>query len=271
LLAAIVLAAFALIWSLQRRLIYFPSAVVPRPETLGLRDVEQITFPTSDGLTLNGWFLSTPAPSRFTVLVFNGNAGNRAHRAAFADALRPFGLNVFLFDYRGYGGNAGSPTETGLRLDARAARSYLLTRADVEAARLVYFGESLGTAVASELAVAHPPAALILRSPFSSAIALGQHHYPSVPVRWMLRDTFETKERISRIHTPLLVIAGDRDSIVPIAESRQVFEAASEPKSLLVVAGADHNDQELFTGKLMIDAMIRFLHNLGYADTGLHG
>jgi fermentation-respiration switch protein FrsA (DUF1100 family) len=260
--ALILLTFVVLIWSLQRRLMYFPSATVPDPHTIGLASVQQVTFPTSDGLSLNGWFVSYSPNPGMTMIVFNGNGGNRAHRAALADVLARLDMSVLLFDYRGYGENAGSPSEAGLKADARAARTYVLSRPDVDGKRLGYFGESLGTAVAAELAEEHPPAVLILRSPFTSATALGQHHYPWLPVRWMLRDRFETLERIPRIRAPILVIAGDRDGIVPISESRRVFDAAAEPKSFVVVRGADHNDEALFTGKTMIDGMIQFLLNL---------
>jgi fermentation-respiration switch protein FrsA (DUF1100 family) len=108
--------------------------------------------------------------------------------------------------------------------------------------RLVYFGESLGSAVATELAAAHPPAALILRSPFTSLADVGKVHYRFLPVSWFLRDRFDTVERIQQVRAPLLVIAGDRDTIVPVTQSRSVFERGNEPKSPLIVAGVDHND-----------------------------
>ena len=115
-----------------------------------------VSFPTSDGLTLNGWFIKPAEAPRFTVVVFNGNAGNRSMRLDLADALAKRGMAVLLFDYRGFGGNPGSPSEEGLRLDARAVHDYLIGRPDVDPTRIVYFGESLGTAVASELAVGAP-------------------------------------------------------------------------------------------------------------------
>lgn len=258
----VVLAMLVLIWALQRKLIYFPSAYVPDPDTIGLTGVAPITFPTTDGLTLQGWFVSRTSTPEFVVLVFNGNAGNRAHRAALADALSRFGLAVFLFDYRGYGGNPGTPTEEGLRLDARAARGALLSRPGAVGTRIVYFGESLGTAVAAELASEHPPAALVMRSPLTSMADIGRHHYPWLPVGLMLRDRFDTLERITRVRAPVLVIAGDADHIVPIAFSRRVFEAANEPKSLLVIPGADHNDDALATGRTLVEGMLRFLRHL---------
>jgi fermentation-respiration switch protein FrsA (DUF1100 family) len=126
----------------------------------------------------------------------------------------------------------------------------------------VYFGESLGTAVAVSLAVEHPPAALILRSPFTSMADVGQHHYPFLPVRLLLRDRFASIDRIQRIRAPLLVIAGDRDRIVPIDNSRRLYDAAAAPKTLLVVPDADHNDHALLAGDEMIGAIARFLQPL---------
>ncbi len=259
----VVAAVLALIGTLQRRFMYFPSGGVPTPGEAGLTDVEPVTFETSDGLVLGGWFFATSGPPpRVTVLVFNGNAGNRAHRGPLATALHRHGLQVLLVDYRGYGGNPGTPTEKGLDVDARAARAYLAGRPDVDRSRLVYFGESLGTAVAVKLAVAHPPAALVLRSPFTSMTDLGRHHYPLLPVRLLLRDRFEAIDLIQRVRAPLLVIAGGQDRIVPIENSRRLYDAAAAPKKLLVLPDGDHNDDELLAGDEMIQTIVRFLQPL---------
>jgi fermentation-respiration switch protein FrsA (DUF1100 family) len=260
---AVVAAVLALVWTLQRRLMYFPTGGMPTPGEIGLTNVEAVTFETNDGLHLSGWFVAASGPSpRLTVLVFNGNAGNRAHRAPLAAALHRHGLQVLLVDYRGYGGNPGTPTENGLAADSRAARAYLAGRPDVDASRIVYFGESLGTAVAIDLAVEHPPAALVLRSPFTSMADIGQHHYPFLPVRLLLRDRFAAIDRIGRIRAPLLVIAGGHDRIVPIENSRRLYDAAVAPKTLLVLPNADHNDDELLAGEEMIRAIVNFLQPL---------
>ena len=169
---------------------------------------------------------------------------------------------MLLVDYRGYGGNPGTPTENGLAADSRAAQAYLAGRPDVDASRIVYFGESLGTAVAIDLAVEHPPAALVLRSPFISMRDLGQHHYPFLPVRLLLRDRFAAIDHIRQIRVPLLVIAGGRDQIVPIEHSRRLYDAAVAPKTLLVLPDADHNDDELLAGDEMIRGIVRFLQPL---------
>ncbi len=259
---AVLLSVVAIAWSQQRRLIYFPFGVVPQPDTVGLEGAAAVSFPTADGLVLHGWFVSRSDAPEFTVIVFNGNAGNRAFRAPLADALARAGLAVLLFDYRGFGGNPGSPTEDGLRNDARGARDYVVGRAGVDRRKLVYFGESLGTAVATDLAVDYPPAALILRSPFTSLTDIGRHHYAFLPVRWLLRDRYDTIERIARVNAPVLMIGGDNDRIVPIAQTRRLYDAARDPKSLLVVRGADHNDGTLVEGREMIAGVLQFLRAL---------
>jgi uncharacterized protein len=256
---AMLLVLLGIIWTQQRRLMYFPFGQVPDLTETGLRRAAAVTLQTEDGLTLHGWFARPAITPRYTVIVFNGNAGNRTHRVRLAREFTERGLSVLLFDYRGFGRNAGSPTEAGLRTDARAARDHVVRRSDVDSTRLVYFGESLGAAVAAELATDHPPAALILRSPFTSATDVARVHYGFLPVQWLLRDRFATIDLINRVRTPLLVIAGDRDSIVPAEQSRRLFEAAGEPKSLTIVAGADHNDDSLQGGRHLVDVTLQFL------------
>jgi uncharacterized protein len=227
-----------------------------------------VSFTTSDGVTLHGWFVPPTSPSaRETVIVFNGNAGNRGFRAALAAMLADAGLATLLFDYRGYGENKGQPSEEGLARDAEAAYGYVATRKDVNASRLVYFGESLGTGVAVRLATKHAPRALILRSPFTSLIDVGRHHYPFLPVRTLLSDRYASIDRVDRISCPLLVIAAARDSIVPSEQSRQLYEAARSPKHLVVIDGVDHNDYELLAGPRMRAEILQFLHALPQATS----
>ena len=261
--SVVVAGVVGLAWMFQRTLIYFPFGDVPGPRDVGLAQAEIVSFPTADGLTLRGWFVpSSGSPPAYTVLVFNGNAGNRAHRAPLATSLQQQGLQVLLFDYRGYGGSEGKPTEVGLRADVRAARSYLLERGDVDASRLVYFGESLGTALAIALAAEHPPAGMILRSPFPSLVEVGQTHYPFLPVRFLLQDRFAAIGDIQRVTCPVLVLAGDQDRIIPLGLSRRLYEAATSTKELVILAGADHNDIEFLAGDEMLAAIRRFLGQL---------
>jgi fermentation-respiration switch protein FrsA (DUF1100 family) len=263
-LFALIGGVLLLFWAGQRKLIYYPFADVPSPAQAGLPQAQPVTFPTDDGLALNGWLVpaSTTAVEG-AVIVFNGNAGNRAFRADLGRYFSEHGYSVLLFDYRGYGGNPGVPSEDGLTRDARAARRFLDSRPDIDRRRIVYFGESLGAAVAVGLALEQPPLALVLRSPFTSLADAGRYHYPYLPVRWLLSDRYPSIERIGRVNSPVLVIAGDRDTIVPTDQSRRLFEAAPQPKRLMIVEHTDHNDEELNAGRRMLDGVIEFLKTSG--------
>ena len=258
---AVIGVALAVLYAAQRSFIYFPAGQVPSPVSIGLRSAEIVSFNTDDGVELEAWFVPAREPSASrTIIVFNGNAGNRAGRALLAATFAEYGWSTLLVDYRGYGGNPGLPSEAGLERDSRAALRYLLSRSDVDPARIVYFGESLGAAVAIRLAADHPPAALVLRSPFSSMTAIGARHYPFLPVRWLLRDRFASIDRIGRIKSPILFIAGDSDAIVPLADTQLLFDAAPEPKRLVVIPDADHNDESMFGGVEMMAAIRQFLN-----------
>jgi fermentation-respiration switch protein FrsA (DUF1100 family) len=254
---AVLLLPVALLWTFQRRLIYFPAtdpvpsagAVLP-----GARDV---ALHTSDGLTLGGWFVPARSPGRgVTVLVANGNGGDRSMRAPLARALSARGLDVLLFDYRGYGGNPGRPSEAGLARDVRAARKLLVDRMHVPPDRILYFGESLGTAVVTELAAEHPPGGLVLRSPFVDLTAVARVHYPVLPARWLLRDHFRLSSHLRRVQAPVTVVSGTRDATIPPSQSRAVAAAAPVLLEHVEVPGADHNDRSLLDGPAVVRAVL---------------
>jgi uncharacterized protein len=242
----------------QRRLIYLPSQAIPDPTTV-LPQAEEVVLDTDDGLELGAWFVPASGDPVATVVVFNGNAGNRADRAELARKLGTRGLATLLVDYRGYGGNPGRPSERGLMSDGRAAVDFLGSRPEVDPDRIVYFGESLGAGVAIGVALERAPAALVLRSPFVSLPEVASVHYPFLPASWMLWDRFPNLERIADLENPVLVVAGERDSIVPEEQSRRVYEAAPGPKRYLVIEGADHNDAELAWGERMIEEVVVFV------------
>jgi uncharacterized protein len=264
---AVLLAVVGLLWSQQRRLIYYPAPRAVPPAAAVLPGAEEVSFPTGDGLRLAGWFVPAAGPPGRrpreprspAVLVCNGNGGNRSLRAPLAAALARMGMAVLLFDYRGYGGNHGSPTEAGLAIDARAALAYLAGRPEVDPARLVYLGESLGAAVALRLAIERPPAAVVLRSPFASLSEVARLHYPVPGVSLLLRDRYDSAAIAGRLTAPLLVVAGGRDQIVPAAHSRRLFLAAPEPKQMVVLEGVDHNDHELNAGPRLLEELRAFL------------
>ncbi|HKR51800.1 MAG TPA: alpha/beta hydrolase [Pseudonocardiaceae bacterium] len=260
-LLVVSVALLTVVWLLQRRLIYFPDTVAP-PAGSVLPGAQEITLRTEDGLELGAWYLAPLRADRgITVLVMPGNAGSRALRAPLARRLAAKGLAVLLLDYRGYGGNPGSPSEDGLLTDARAARAYLLGHG-VPAQRLIYFGESLGAAVATRLATEAPPGGLALRSPFTSLAAVGCRHYPLLPVRLLLRDRFPVTELISQLRVPTTVVYGSADTIVPPEQSAAVAAAAGGPVRVVEVVGAEHNDATLLEGNELVAAVLDLARSL---------
>jgi fermentation-respiration switch protein FrsA (DUF1100 family) len=265
--AAVVAGALGLllvaVWGLQRRMIYFPGGPPP-PASSVLPDACDVELRTADGLTLGAWFVPACEPALdVTVLVANGNAGHRGDRADLARGLTAAGMSVLLFDYRGYGGNRGRPTEQGLAEDARAARAYLVEDLGVSPQRLLYLGESLGAAVVTELAAEHPAGGLLLRSPFASLAAATGAAYPFLPAGLLLRDRYPVGDLMRWVHTPTSVILGDADEIVPPRQSRAVFEAAPHGVELVAVPGARHNDAALIGGPALIAAAVELARRLG--------
>ncbi|MGH3823564.1 MAG: alpha/beta hydrolase [Pseudonocardiaceae bacterium] len=255
-LLVVVVVVVTALWLLQRRLIYFPdTAAVPLAGS-ALPGAREITLRTEDGLALRAWHVApTGADRSITVLVIPGNAGSRALRAPLARRLAAKGFAVLLLDYRGYGGNPGSPSENGLITDARAARAYLIGHG-VPAQRLIYFGESLGAAVATRLATEQPLGGLVLRSPFTSLADVGTRHYPLLPVRLLLQDRFPVTELIGQVRVPTVVVYGSADVVVPPEQSAAVAAAAGGPVRAIEVVGADHNDAALNEGNEVIAAVV---------------
>lgn len=263
--ALAILALTAYLYLTQRSQLYFPwpdVAAAPPP------GVEGIELRTDDRLRLGAWFIPAadeagqPASDRnAAVLVCNGNAGYRAHRFPLAQALSQRGYHVLLFDYRGYAGNPGSPSQHGLLADARAAARALADRPEVDPARIAYFGESLGASVCGALAAERPPAALILRSPFPSVEAIGRHHYPYVPVLGpLIWDPWPLERKLAdEVRVPLLVLVAERDEIVPPSLSRRVYAAAAEPKRLVEIPASHHNDESLLVGEALLAEITAFL------------
>lgn len=251
LVVALLLAA---VWLLQRRLIYFPDRSAP-PVVPGAREV---TLDTADGLRLSAW-LVTPPPGRpdrkVAVLVAPGNAGNRLGRIPLAAALAERGLTVLLVDYRGYGGNPGRPSEEGLARDVDAGWAYVSKQLNVAPERTIYYGESLGAAVVTGLATRHPPAALVLRSPFADLAAAGREHYPWLPVGLLLRDRFPVAGLVGRVGVPTVVAYGTADTVVPPGQSETVAARAGGEVRVVVVEGAGHNDAALVHGPRVVDAV----------------
>jgi len=235
---------------MERHFIYFPEReLVVTPAQLGL-SFEEVAFSAEDGVRLHGWYLPGQQ-AKPVVLFFHGNAGNISHRVENLDYLNRLGLPVFIFDYRGYGKSEGRPGEKGLTLDAKAAQRWLAGRG-WKPRQTIYFGRSLGAAVALQLACEIPPGVLILESPFSSIRALGKHHYPLLShlLGWMIKDRYDNLSKIQQLDRPLLIAHGEQDTIVPIHMGRELFEAVDGPKRFYAIPGAGHNDTYEVAGAL---------------------
>jgi hypothetical protein len=231
--------------ALLRGLLYFPMRPSGATPALAGIEFEDLSIRAEDGIELHGWWI--PSGSRregrtaVHLLLCHGNAGSVEDRLIHARYLVDAGVDVLLFDYRGYGRSQGSPGEEGTYRDARAARQALLARGDVDPERLFYLGESLGGAVALELALAHPPRGLVLQSAFTSIRDMARFHYPFIPPA-LVPDAYPNLARIGQLRAPLLAMHGDADDIVPLSAGEALYAAAPGPKKLHVFRGLGHND-----------------------------
>ena len=238
----------------QRQLLYFPDRA--RPELLGLEQlgVREAMLETEDGLSLLSWYL--PArPRRPVIAYFHGNGGHIGYRAERLLRFAREGFGVLMPEYRGYGGNPGTPTEAGFYADGRATLAFL-DREGVAANRLVLYGESLGSGVAVALAVQHEIAALILEAPPTSVAEIAQCHFPYVPASRMVVDRFDSLSRIGKVKAPILVLHGERDRVVPVRYGRALFDAAPEPKEGWFAPEAGHENLARYGS---LDAVVAFI------------
>ena len=236
---------------LLNALLFFPSrAIAQTPADAGL-EFGDLAMQASDGVRLHGWWIARRAPALGHVLLCHGNGGNIGDRVELARLLAGAGFDVVLFDYRGYGRSAGRPSEAGTYRDARAALRALLGRPGVDPARVVYLGESLGGAVALELALEHEPGGLVLLSAFASVRAMARVHYRAIP-QAAVPDAYPSLRLVSGLRAPLLVVHGEDDMIVPVEQGRALYAAAPEPKRLRVVAGVGHNDIVTLAGRALV-------------------
>ena len=253
----------AMLWALQRQLIYFPDSTPVPPAAEVIAGARDVTLHTADGLELGAWFVpADPAKDTgMAVLYAPGNGGDRAGRAGIAEELSDRGLAVLLMDYRGYGGNPGRPSEDGLAADADAAAA-ALQELGYPPHRTIYFGESLGSGVVAALQERRPPAGVVLRSPFTELADVGAHHYPWLPVRALLRDKFPVVDHLTTSDVPVTVIYGLRDSVVPSELSARVADQAPSLAERVVLAEADHNDSVMF-GPRVADAVEQLSRRVG--------
>jgi fermentation-respiration switch protein FrsA (DUF1100 family) len=244
----------------QSSMLYFPELpsrkITTTPDRYDLR-YEDVELITEDGLRLHGWFLPAQNP-RATLLFFHGNAGNISHRMESLEIFHNLGMEVLIFDYRGYGQSEGQPSEKGIYLDAEAAWRYLTETREIPPRRILLFGRSLGAAIASNLARDRRPMGLIMESAFTSATDLAASLYPFLPVRLLSRFHYDNRDNLQAVTAPVLVAHSREDEIIPYAHGRQLFSAAAEPKAFLEMRGG-HNDGFLVSGQTYIEGLDNFI------------
>ncbi|MCC6197834.1 MAG: alpha/beta hydrolase [Burkholderiales bacterium] len=251
--AALVVGVPAAAWLAQDRLIFFPQRI---ESTAHLpQRAQPLTLAAADGTRLAGWIVPGEASPAPTVIYFGGNAEEVSW--TLADGRWPRAFNLVAFNYRGYGTSQGKPSAAALLADGLAIHDAVAARPDVDAARLVVFGRSLGTAAAAHVASERNVAGAILVSPYDSLAAVGSHHYPLLPVSLLLRHRFVPVEDAARARGPLLVIVADSDSIIPPARSQALFDAWAGPKEWIGLPRVDHNT--LGATREFWDAIGRFL------------
>lgn len=247
----------AFLFMFQSNFVFFPSRVLTvTPDLIGLV-FESVEFTTSDGTKLSGWFI--PVEKNSDVILFcHGNAGNISHRLESIRIFHKLGYSIFIFDYRGYGRSAGSPSEKGTYLDVEAAWNYLVNDRKVQSEKIIVFGRSLGGAIAAWLAQNHQPRALIVESTFTSIKDIGAELYPILPIKLLVRMDYNTMKYLQQVACPVLIIHSPDDEIVPFNHGRQLFTCAKKPKTFLVISGS-HNEGFLSAGEHYVNGLRDFL------------
>ena len=267
----VVVALFAvLLAGCENSLIYHP---VKYPD--GLWDtskmplpIQDVWFEAEDGVKLHGWYVPRDGAVA-TLLFFHGNAGNITNRLENVFFLHHLNLNVFIFDYRGYGRSEGDPSEKGIQLDSQAAYDTLLTQPGVKVPSLFIFGRSLGGAFASYTASQNPAAGLILESAFTNADEMADKMFPILPVGWFISSELNTQAHVAHLSMPKLFIHGTRDTLIPFAMGRELYNSAAEPKEFFQIVGAGHNNTYGVGGEKYFDTIKAFItRTMAQRDAG---
>ena len=247
---------FVLVKYLEHTAVFFPGRSMDSTPAQAGMPYEDLYLTTSDGVKINAWLVKS-SPLASTILFAHGNAGTMSDRVMKIKFFHDFGLNVLVFDYRGYGKSQGYPTEKGIYLDAQAAYDYLQSRPDIDYQRIIGYGESLGGVVAVDLAARRKLAALIIESSITSAQDMAKRLYPFLP-SFLMSLKFDSMSKIKNIDIPKLFLHSPEDQIVLLSMGQKLYEAASGPKSFLLTYGG-HNDGVLINDHRVRDGFKKFL------------
>jgi hypothetical protein len=259
-LAGVYVLVCLLVIVFQHKFVYFPERqIVATPADVDLL-FDDVFFKTDDAVALHGWYVPVDG-ARHVLIFFHGNAGNISHCMESIALFHGLGVGVFVFDYRGFGRSGGRAGEAGTYKDAQAALSYVRSKLPFAPENVIYFGRSLGSAVAIELATHEPPKGLIAESCFSSMPDVGARVYPWLPVRLMSRIRYDSMPRVAALSCPKLFIHSQSDEILPFALARRLFDAAAEPKAFIEIGG-DHNTGFVTSGAVYVDALVDFFESL---------
>ena len=241
--AACYLGFAALMYLVQRSLMYFPETVRTAPAAAGLPQAQEVVLDTADGEKVIVWHVA-PRGEQPVVLYFHGNGGSLRLRVDRFQRIAAAGVGLVALSYRGYGGSSGKPTEQGLINDARAAYAFAAERYQ----RIALWGESLGTGVAVALAGEKPVTRMVLDAPYTSALDLARANHWYLPVRLLMKDQFRSDERIARVQAPVLIMHGEVDQIIPIAYGERLFAMIQGPKQFARFPGGYHVDLDRHGG-----------------------
>lgn len=243
---------------------YHPSRDIGEPEKYGLNHINDTFIESLDGVRIQVW-QRTAQPGYPTIMYFHGNADNLGDRAAKFSAFIDNGFGLVAVEYRGFGKSEGTPTESGIYRDAQAAINYALIDLKIPQEELIYFGESLGSGVAVQMAVKRPPALLVLEAAYTSVETRSAELYPFIiGVRQLVLDKYDSIAKIKKITCPLLMLHGTKDLTIPLRHGQRLFDAASEPKRLVVYEDVHHAD---YTPEQIITPLIEEAQKLGLIKT----
>ena len=258
LLSVVLLTKVAVLFTEEAKLYLPDKRVTLTPHNIGL-NYDDLYFKTEDGQSLNGWFIPAQG-AQITLLYCAGRGGNMSSNLVNIKFFNSMRMNVFVFDYRGFGNSSGSPSEQGLYKDARAAYDFLVTRSDINQDKIVAYGKSLGAPVAADLCLNRKVAAMVLEGSFPSLRTYVSDLGGFLPLQWLVSEKFDTIARIKKIHIPKLIVHGMDDDVVPFPEGRFLFNEAALPKEFLPYDGG-HDDDIFVTSDTFRDRLNNFLEN----------